>query len=529
MVKRIENAYFERMANRYVGNEYTGPWTREWVQVIIKMLMNGDHITVTNWNIHERNIKEIYMIELLGDKKVLMRVLKSSDNTVKTVPVVPWEDSFYIIWNAHLACGHGNITQTMNLIKPNYFINLVFVAELIKICNCQKEKTKADLVHYNIEGSLQILDMTAYQDEKFKYVLIYNDIRTKFVQLRPLTEINELEISLELMKIFTDFGPPLKLVVYDSYFYDNVIDKVNKIFDPCKIELELDVFLSENDSNNRLLQVRKMLSVWMKMNKSMNWLTGCYFVQWKMNTTKNDNKIPHSIVFNNSTSMKNVLMKKSLNGNAQSVIEGSVSTAQTNNDNVIDKVTDSENDTLMIDKDLNNKDRKEYVIEECTNSMSDLHDEQFISFENEFLKYVVNQTYEDLATPLIINSTSNQDIELKNKNEQVANTSDSQFDSNITAFTKKDILNDEILNQNDMGTTTNELIITDSQPPLISNDTHEQMDIACGTAHENIIETTFICWRCEKEVDCNNKIQNSAMDTEEIICESCIKEEENIT
>ena len=69
------------------------------------------------------------------------------------------------------------------------------------------------------------MNFQSMPDGQFKYVLDYQDHGTKFCQLRPLTKKSHKAVALELIKIFSAFGPPSILQVDNGKEFSHAVTK----------------------------------------------------------------------------------------------------------------------------------------------------------------------------------------------------------------------------------------------------------------------------------------------------------------
>ncbi len=60
----------------------------------------------------------------------------------------------------------------------------------------------------NICAQIDLIDFQSMPDGLFQYVLVYQDHRIKFCQLRPLRNRTQNAVAVELINIFCIFGPP---------------------------------------------------------------------------------------------------------------------------------------------------------------------------------------------------------------------------------------------------------------------------------------------------------------------------------
>lgn len=88
----------------------------------------------------------------------------------------------------------------------------------LNLCeSCQKKKSlpRKGLVIKPILGKelnsrcqIDLIDMESQADGDYKFILVYQDHLTKFVQLRPLKSKRMEEVAYHLTEIFTIFGAP---------------------------------------------------------------------------------------------------------------------------------------------------------------------------------------------------------------------------------------------------------------------------------------------------------------------------------
>ena len=60
----------------------------------------------------------------------------------------------------------------------------------------------------NARCQVDLIDMQTQGDNQYKFILVYQDHLTKFVQLRPLKTKTAEEVAYVLLDIFTIFGAP---------------------------------------------------------------------------------------------------------------------------------------------------------------------------------------------------------------------------------------------------------------------------------------------------------------------------------
>ena len=242
-------------------------------------------------------VQDLSIKTVSGKEKLFVKRLK---NFWKEV--VPVEDSFNIMLDAHLECGHGDATETYNAVKNIYSVHILsarWLVESCNVCNSSQSETSnvlaSSISDQNINNSRPrgkwrlnvIKDVNLYNSsERVSLLLILKEDTTNFLILRALYESSE-GFALELMKIFTEFGYPEKVCVPNMYqFYQKIFLLVSAL-NPAEIvpieEVASDqLTIFEKDKGEVLIEIRK----WMAMMDDIYWEQCCHIVQYKLNTTK---------------------------------------------------------------------------------------------------------------------------------------------------------------------------------------------------------------------------------------------------
>ena len=88
----------------------------------------------------------------------------------------------------------------------------------------------------NFRAQVELIDMQSQPDGDLKWVLVYQDHLTKFVQLRPVTSKRAPEIAYQLPDIFSIFGAPSILQIDNGReFVNSVITELSAMWDGLKI------------------------------------------------------------------------------------------------------------------------------------------------------------------------------------------------------------------------------------------------------------------------------------------------------
>lgn len=119
----------------------------------------------------------------------------------------------------HLATGHGGRDRLVEELKTKYSgITQDSVATFLSLCEaCQlkRKQPKKGLVvkpilanAMNSRCQVDLIDMQTQPDGEFKFIMVYQDHLTKFVQIRALKTKTATEVAQKLFEIFMTFGAP---------------------------------------------------------------------------------------------------------------------------------------------------------------------------------------------------------------------------------------------------------------------------------------------------------------------------------
>lgn len=301
--------------------------TSQWVQIMIQRITAAESVVEKQGyaSLHE-SIKSTlltYFVDFSNEVSVLVkRPVPGIENRSSTI--VPLENSHLTIKKAHLATDHGNPKEMQEWLAKNYLLVHEMCAkvyyELCSRCNAEDklndhselvasvqvpnsddeegEEKDLDQMLPPVESldhkcSVDIMDISQKPDNNYKYLLIYKDEKTNFIQLRPLNDCNEADIAVELVKILMDFGPPECISVdEDNVKLFQLILKRVDILSNTKIQL------AKHKADSAVIkQVAQNIVHWMNKTSCTNWGTGCHVVQWEMNNLDEDGKTPFYRVF----------------------------------------------------------------------------------------------------------------------------------------------------------------------------------------------------------------------------------------
>ncbi|XP_050529731.1 KRAB-A domain-containing protein 2-like [Daktulosphaira vitifoliae] len=135
--------------------------------------------------------------------------------------------------NAEVKKKYKNITQEA-------------VSIYLKFCeSCQskqKSKNKGLVIkpmvfsEMNSRCQVDLIDMQSQGDGEFRFIMVYQDHLTKFVQLRPLKTKRAEEVAKHLIDIFCIFGAPMILQSDNGReFANKIIEDLKEMWDTLKI------------------------------------------------------------------------------------------------------------------------------------------------------------------------------------------------------------------------------------------------------------------------------------------------------
>lgn len=332
----ISKLYYEILDRRSKNKPLDQLMKPNWVTMMIVRVESAKIVMESNGELHPKAKQALLSYEVL-------EVTKPDGGTEKKLyqksgvlrEVVPLLSTFPIVMEAHLMTNHGS-EEDMNqwLAKSNFAVSHVCLPAILEVCHeCAKKilsvnfQKPRDLDRQVDKGGTfspattveksryksfaQTVSMTSFSESRnFDKLLIYQDLSTGFVQLRPASssEITD-SIFTELTHLFADMSPPKSLLVdmSEEYLFTQVLERLSSIFSD-KIKLEIMKVVDPTVA----LKVKSMIEQWSRQNVHSKWFIGCYVVQWELNNIKDADGIsPHERVFDQRIN-KPVVVKPSV-------------------------------------------------------------------------------------------------------------------------------------------------------------------------------------------------------------------------
>ncbi|XP_063372179.1 KRAB-A domain-containing protein 2-like, partial [Cydia amplana] len=300
----FKETFYVQLGNLY--KEQTGtvkkPWTRDRLAEVVRHIQTGEAAAAAGARRTSAHYywSTKYDVTHIGSQTYLILKKKAPEDA--TVRVIPMEQYFDLLFEIHQEIGHGACDKMLRNIKNRFYIQKkaieIFVA-LCPTCEVKRNLPKKGTVpeqaslqptipkDFNSRGWVDVIDLRSAPDGDFKWLLMYQDHGTRFIQLRPLQTNLPTELALELVKIFLTFGAPFVLQSDNGQeFIAKVVEEVLKIWPDCRIlqgGARHPQTPGSADPPPDTRNVEDLLYTWMRDNRSTNWSLGCHFVQYHKN------------------------------------------------------------------------------------------------------------------------------------------------------------------------------------------------------------------------------------------------------
>ncbi|XP_058789958.1 KRAB-A domain-containing protein 2-like [Phymastichus coffea] len=223
-------------------------------------------------------------------------IFPANENDTKIRFYAHTEELFIILHDAHNSVGHGGRDRMRSILNEKYknITKEVVMAylNLCEICQGKLRVPRKGVVvkpilstEMNSRCQVDLIDMQSQPDRVFKFIMVYQDHLTKFVQLRPLMCKKADLVAYHLLDIFLTFGAPSILQSDNGMeFCAKIIEETCSLWPELKIVHGKPRHSQSQGSVERANQdIENMLSCWQKENNTTRWAEGLRFVQFMKN------------------------------------------------------------------------------------------------------------------------------------------------------------------------------------------------------------------------------------------------------
>lgn len=129
--------------------------------------------------------------------------------------------------------------------------------------------------------------MQSQADGEYRFIMVYQDHVTKFVQIRTLKTKRAEEVAIPIIDIFCIFCAPMILQSDNGReFVNQIINDLKCMWNNLKIVHGKPRYSQSQGSVERPNQdIQNILATWMQTNNSKSWSEGLRFVQLMKNRT----------------------------------------------------------------------------------------------------------------------------------------------------------------------------------------------------------------------------------------------------
>ncbi|KAI5717175.1 hypothetical protein M8J77_001334 [Diaphorina citri] len=290
MEERFNSKVLEVMAKKKQNTVFL---TKDKYQSLIQKV-NESKSKIVGKTPLEHNLLKKFDVLKVGDTEKLICPLDEGNQSVRFY--AHFEELFGLVQEAHTSIGHGGRTRMLKELQKKYkniTIQIIMIyLNLCEICQKKSQVPKKGLVvkpllskEMNSRCQIDLIDMQAQADSDFKFIFVYQDHLTKFVQLRPLKSKRAEEVAHVLLDIFCAFGAPSILQSDNGReFCNRVIEELCSKWKDLKIVHGKPRHSQSQGSVERANQdIESMLSSWMETHHSTKWSEGLRFVQFSKN------------------------------------------------------------------------------------------------------------------------------------------------------------------------------------------------------------------------------------------------------
>lgn len=130
------------------------------------------------------------------------------------------EELFRILYGTHTRIVHGGRTYMLKYLQIKYknitYGVVMLYLNLCKRCQMKRSSPKKGIVvkpmissELNSRCQVYLIDLHSNRNGEYKFIMVYQDNLTKFVQIRPLKTKSAEEAAYHVLTIFLTFGAPV--------------------------------------------------------------------------------------------------------------------------------------------------------------------------------------------------------------------------------------------------------------------------------------------------------------------------------
>ena len=202
------------------------------------------------------------------------------------------EDIFNVIHEAHVSIGHGGRNRMVKETGTKYKnITAECIMIYLNLCIPRLKKSKVPkkglvvkpmvFSEMNSRAQVDLIDMQSQADGENRWIFVYQNHLTKFVQLRPVTSKRAPEIAYQLLGVFSIFGAP-NILQSDNgrEFVNSIIEELRSMWKGLKIVHGKPRHSKSQGSVERANRdIEDMLTTWLHSNSRTHWADGLRFIQ----------------------------------------------------------------------------------------------------------------------------------------------------------------------------------------------------------------------------------------------------------
>ncbi|XP_030705544.2 SCAN domain-containing protein 3 isoform X1 [Globicephala melas] len=238
-----------------------------------------------------RRLARFDVILVQGHEKLIEAVNGETD---KVRYYLHSEDLFDILHDTHLSIGHGGRTRMEKELQAKYKnITKEVIMLYLTLCKpCQQKNSKLKKVlaskpikEVNSRCQVDLIDMQLNPDGEYKFIMHYQDLRTKLSFLRSLKSKRPKEVAHALLDIFTIIGAPSVLQSDNGReFSRQIVSELSCIWPELKIvHGKPQPCQSLNSINQTNEDIQNRIISWMQTNNSSHWAEFLWFIQMTQN------------------------------------------------------------------------------------------------------------------------------------------------------------------------------------------------------------------------------------------------------